>query len=368
MEEDEKPKKQFPKVLVFVGVGVLLVILIIGCIVFFLMKGGTDNFSSITISTKDIVNGTYVILDENTTMKFNVNEEEHQMKIDLLNENSVNITISSEIISEIINVGETKRFDLDNDTIFDLGVVLHNITEGKVNFFVKKISEQCVENWNCSEWTECDEGNQIRVCNEVNKCGASEEKPVETQVCVVIPPCAELGGVICDTTTETCAGNITANSSDEGCCLGECKIKSLEVINCGEDIDCLISASESCNPSNLTYSSTLTNSTWTQTANSYYKIRGLEDDKCKLYKEILGNEGSFTDAGKQSLISEGKTEEEIDVLEEEISNSIKGETGMCRFSVYNLKERLTELKEGNTFITTGELESYECSGYAVWIN
>ncbi len=345
--------------LIIAGIA-LAVIIIAGGIVFFLIRGDKDNFSSITIPKEEITEGTYVTLNENTSIKFNINEEDHQMKINLLNENSVNVTIQSGIISAVINVGETKRFDLNNDTIFDLGVVLHNITNGEVNLYIKKISEQCVENWNCSEWTNCSNGNQIRVCNEINECGTEGEKPIETQECVVIPTCSELGGVICET-TEVCNGNITTNSSEERCCLGNCEIKPIEVLAC-DDIDCLISASNTCNLANLTYEVSSSNSSWTQDATYYFKIRGLEGEKCKLYQEILDVTGNFTSSYRTTLLAVPYTEEQINQMAEEIESSMAGRTGICRFSTYSLNEYLTDVKETDYILTEDDIVSYECTG------
>jgi PGF-pre-PGF domain-containing protein len=41
----------------------------------------------------------------------------------------------------------------------------------------------CTENWTCSEWANCKDGSQTRVCTDSNDCGSVEQKPVEAQVC-----------------------------------------------------------------------------------------------------------------------------------------------------------------------------------------
>jgi hypothetical protein len=47
----------------------------------------------------------------------------------------------------------------------------------------------CTENWTCTEWSECSpEGIQTRICTDRNNCGTTRNKPVETQTCTYIPP------------------------------------------------------------------------------------------------------------------------------------------------------------------------------------
>lgn len=43
----------------------------------------------------------------------------------------------------------------------------------------------CEEDWSCSEWEECSNGEQARVCVDSNSCGTEEDKPLETQSCTV---------------------------------------------------------------------------------------------------------------------------------------------------------------------------------------
>jgi hypothetical protein len=44
-------------------------------------------------------------------------------------------------------------------------------------------SGSCTPNWKCSEWTECVNGQQKRVCFDTNECGTNEGKPAQTQSC-----------------------------------------------------------------------------------------------------------------------------------------------------------------------------------------
>jgi len=54
---------------------------------------------------------------------------------------------------------------------------------------LKKPSEQipctitCVENWQCGEWSDCENGIQTRECIDVNNCGTEYNKPQTVQTC-----------------------------------------------------------------------------------------------------------------------------------------------------------------------------------------
>ncbi len=63
------------------------------------------------------------------------------------------------------------------------GLVLppeENITEGpQINE-----SKGCIERWLCTEWSECINGIQTRECEDVNRCGTEENKPLLVQPCI----------------------------------------------------------------------------------------------------------------------------------------------------------------------------------------
>ena len=47
-------------------------------------------------------------------------------------------------------------------------------------------SGDCIEDWVCSEWSECTEGIQTRACTDQNECDAGEdpgEAALETRIC-----------------------------------------------------------------------------------------------------------------------------------------------------------------------------------------
>lgn len=51
--------------------------------------------------------------------------------------------------------------------------------------------ERCEEDWVCTAWSECKDGEMERTCADVNLCGTEKEKPAETQGCMVIETLVE---------------------------------------------------------------------------------------------------------------------------------------------------------------------------------
>ncbi|MBW2978442.1 hypothetical protein KY331_06365 [Candidatus Woesearchaeota archaeon] len=49
-------------------------------------------------------------------------------------------------------------------------------------------STDCVPNWQCSDWTDCKDKKQTRTCTDVNKCNTEEGKPISIKECVPAAP------------------------------------------------------------------------------------------------------------------------------------------------------------------------------------
>ncbi len=179
------PMQQVPlqesnkKIWIFVGI---FAIVVIALSIFFFIK-----YSSNTISNDELSAGTYIDLNEDKEVKFKLGEEEHKIIIDSVINDSIDIIIQSETIIATLNIGETKKFDLDGNETYDLLVKLKSIVDGKANLFIKKINEViCTEDWNCTEWSGCVNETQTRVCTDLNDCGTEEDKPEGSQSCEIV--------------------------------------------------------------------------------------------------------------------------------------------------------------------------------------
>lgn len=355
----EKPKEAKPKInLIFVFAGIFA-ILLIGLIVFLVIR----NVS--IISDEELSQGVSLNLKENKEVKFKIDDEQHSMKVDSISGDSVSITIQSDPVSITLGIGENKKFDFEQDGIFDLYIKLNDIIEGEADFLLKKIAEECIEDWNCTEWNDCEDGEQTRECTDLNECGTENNKPDEIQECEIVISCSEQGGVLCSG-TEICNGTIT-NSSEGDCCLGECL--EMEAIACETDIDCLINASGKCHPANLTYNLSYINSTWTQEAKYYYEIRGLKEERCEMYEKIKEISGNFTNEEWTKLLGLNYTTEQITTMVQERISIFTGISGICRYTIYSLEEHLKDIKdESFTFFSDSEIDEYQCTGDLFQVN
>jgi hypothetical protein len=350
------------KILIFSVIA--LFVIIIGVVAFFVLSNNTTqqitSSSPLSVSENQLTTGTYVPLKENGIVNFNLNNSQHKITIISLSSTFVNITIQSEIINFKLNIGDTKNIDLNNDGTDDISVVLEDIVDGKANLFLKKFV-LCIENWNCSTWGTCAHNNQTRVCTDLNHCGTIQNKSTEVKSCLA--GCLQLGGTFCDD-NQYCNDSLINSSEGGNCCSGSCVLK--ETTDCGTNINCLINASEPCNPANATYSSYLTNTSWAQNVTYYYKIRGFEDTKCVLYREIVGIIGNYTSAERQALLDSGMTSAEINQSEIETNSALNtqfvGQPEICKFQVYDLESKLDDVKDGSPFMTSSERDTYECTG------
>ena len=87
-------------------------------------------------------------------------------------------------------------------------------------------SAGCTESWICTDWTECSNSVQKRVCADVNMCNTTVSKPTEKQDCVM--------PVICQAGEKVCTGSklmvcsalgttwIEQQTCENGCSNGAC--------------------------------------------------------------------------------------------------------------------------------------------------
>lgn len=350
----EKPKKKISPAIIFAVVGIFSFVLIAGLVIYFVVT-----MTSGKLSDEEISLGASVNLSSGKEIKFNFGEEEHKIVVDSVSEDSVGITIYSEPVSATLTIGETEKFDLDSDEIYDLSVKLNGITEGKADIYIFKISEAiCTEEWECTNWTSCADSSQSRTCADANECGTEENKPEETQECVVEIElsCSDKNGTICES-YEECDGTL-----EDNCCLGNCT--RIQAIACETNIDCLINASDTCHFANMTYDMPSSNST-IQTITYLYSVEGFEDEeeeRCEFYTGIKNVEGNFTEAEWTAFQDGGYSDEEIASMLEDIHSGLVETSGVCIFSTSELEDYLTQIKEENHELTDEEITTYECTG------
>ncbi len=110
-------------------------------------------------------------------------------------------------------------------------------------------------------------------------------------------------------------------------------------IDCGDDFDCFIDASENCNKSKLKHSLTLNLFGVEQTTSKTYKILGTESDKCILFLRTDSIDLGFPEDA-------GMPQEEID-KQKEMYDALEDREGICKFETKDLTDMLKKWKQGN---------------------
>jgi len=128
------------------GGTLLNVLIIVGIIVligiFAILFYSQNNSSDIEISKNTLSSGQSIEVSKPQKVKFEVDNEEHTIKVNSINSDSVSLTIQSNPIQVNLKIGEEKKLDLDNDGFYDLYIKLNGIKNEKMDLFVKEINEK----------------------------------------------------------------------------------------------------------------------------------------------------------------------------------------------------------------------------------
>jgi len=349
-------------------------IIIIGIVVFYLI-----NSSPKTISSNEFSQGASLQLKENTEAKFMLDNQEHTIKVNSVGNNFVNLIIQSSPIKVSLEVGEEKKFDLDNDGFYDIQVRLKSIANSIPEIYIKKIHESpCTGNWSCTDWSSCSEqGNQTRICNDLNFCGSAKNKPVTTQsctyTCVENWSCTDWSSCTSGQQTRTCTdsdscGTIANKPTTTQSCtpkIIDCgnNTQSQETMGDQSNYDCFIDASKNCEPSKLLNTVSINIFGMLGTSITYMELKGIESGKCVYYQRIESNSVEFTEELVQQMLDNGTTQEEIDQREQTANDSAQQTVGLektCKFNTTDLTDMLNRWEEGN--FSTEDWAVAECKG------
>ena len=106
-------------------------------------SGGSGGSSAKTYSPTEaqLKEGYTNSLSTGDKMSFGLGGENHSLEIVNIIGTIINITLNSNPINFILGIGEERRFDLDNNSIYDLLVRLNSVIYGKANLTIKEINE-----------------------------------------------------------------------------------------------------------------------------------------------------------------------------------------------------------------------------------
>ena len=103
-------------------------------------SGGSPSFYPTQSNLKD---GYLKSMGRNWKLKFDVKNESHELKLNKIDKvnKTATVSVSSELQTKVLSVGEEWKVDLDNDDFYDLLVRLDNVTLFRADIFVMEIDE-----------------------------------------------------------------------------------------------------------------------------------------------------------------------------------------------------------------------------------
>lgn len=108
---------------------------------------GADSYWKITISITEVQvkNGYIRDLGERSRIVFSLGGASHSVGIISLTSNTIIINVSSTPQQAVLSIGESKKFEVTNDSYYDLLVKLNGINNSKANITIQGISEKIPE-------------------------------------------------------------------------------------------------------------------------------------------------------------------------------------------------------------------------------
>ncbi|MBT4135988.1 hypothetical protein HOD75_01325 [archaeon] len=102
----------------------------------------TTTTTTTTVSDADIQAGSTKNIAVNTKLTFNIKNESHSLTLKELTSTTAKIDVASTTQTVTMSINETKRFEISNDTFYDLKVTLNSIANNKANFTIIEIHEE----------------------------------------------------------------------------------------------------------------------------------------------------------------------------------------------------------------------------------
>jgi len=106
---------------------------------------------------------------------------------ELLGENNTNQSNYNLTLYNSSNPDTIHRYKFEVNKTNNRGVILnltYNIYSPTISLPLQ-INLRCVENWQCTDWSDCENGIQTRTCTDLNDCGTTADKPATEQTCSV---------------------------------------------------------------------------------------------------------------------------------------------------------------------------------------
>ena len=130
---------------------------------------GVSSTSTYTVSDEQFKSGYSRKIKVNNRFKFAIENETHTLKLVSLTNTTAVINVSSKTQQATLAVGDTRKFELTNDSFYDLSATLNSIENKKANFTILSIHEEITSE------SIADEGGKEKTAAETEQ----EEKTAE---------------------------------------------------------------------------------------------------------------------------------------------------------------------------------------------
>lgn len=121
-------------------------------------------------------------------------------------------------------------------------------------------------------------------------------------------------------------------------------------IDCKNDFDCFIEASQNCEPARMTHIlPPIDLLGLTSIGTMYYELRDVDLDRCTLYIRLENTEVKLSEELIQQALEAGSTQEQIQEIVQranEQADLLEGRDGTCKFNINDLTTTLSKWKEG----------------------
>ena len=134
------------------------------------------------VEEEDFEEGYTKLLKEDERLEIEIDNEKHYVGVIDLTSTAVKIEVKSSPQQAVLNIGDEKKFEVTDDTYYDLYVKLNNISNNKANLTIKSIHEKIptITTTTANETSLCgngkiDSGENCENCAADVKCAADEE-------------------------------------------------------------------------------------------------------------------------------------------------------------------------------------------------
>ena len=107
--------------------------------------GGGASLPTYTLNQEQLKNGTTQSLQKGARFKFKISNEDHYVTVDEIATIYVQLTVLSEPQKFLLYTSSEKKVDVNNDSVYDISLILNKIESNKANLTIKSISEPIKE-------------------------------------------------------------------------------------------------------------------------------------------------------------------------------------------------------------------------------